>query len=138
MFKSRKEKINPYLPSSGSGYFNAETMISSSAMMATEVMHGYVFRGHESIPIKLAEKRIEYWRKKHPEDFEVLAKLEKKAYPEGLKEKKEELTEDQIRLHSINSLSFSSSSSSFISSSSSVITGSPGTTGYVRVDLMEI
>jgi hypothetical protein len=51
-------------------------------------MHDFVFRGDEYIPLDVAEKRITAWRKKHPEDFEALDTMKKKAYPEGLPEVK--------------------------------------------------
>jgi hypothetical protein len=48
------------------------------------------FGGRESIPIDVAQKRIDKFRKKHSEAFEPFDTMMKKAYPEGLEEPKKE------------------------------------------------
>lgn len=91
-FKSRREGPKPL----DTDNFNPNTMMSMSMFMPLP-MHDFVFRGNESVDLRVAEKRIEHWRKKHPEDFEALNTLEKKAYPEGLEVKKIEPGQNDTR-----------------------------------------
>lgn len=76
-------------------------------------IHDYVFRGNDEIPIDVAVKRIEKYRKKHPEFEECLNTLEKKAYPEGLTKSVDSSTSSRtFSSSSSSSRTFSSSSSS--------------------------
>jgi hypothetical protein len=73
-------------------------------------MHDFVFRGRESVPIGIAEKRIEKWRKKHPEDFACLEKMKEVVYPEGLEPSDDFKMEHQPRRAMISSFSDSAGS----------------------------
>lgn len=48
-----------------------------------------VFRGSESIPKDLFDKRVEEFRKKYPEDFSSIEKMEKIVYGDSLLDKVE-------------------------------------------------
>ena len=96
------------------------TFYSSASM--PNLMHDYTFRGADSVPIDIAQKRIEKFRKKYPESEGCLDELKKKAYPDGFSGLKHRFLQSIGRNSaSIMSSSSNSSSASSVSSSNSSI-----------------
>ena len=53
-----------------------------------------VFRGSESIPKDIFDKRVEEFRKKYPEDFSSIEKMEKIVYGDTLNDETELIKEE--------------------------------------------
>lgn len=75
-------------PTGVQGWFDPRTMMDSTMMGSSFSfpgslpgdMHDHVFRGAESVPTEIFHKRVEEFRKKHPDTMEPLEKMHKIVY----------------------------------------------------------
>jgi len=74
--------ISPWGPGAPLTTTDSASFVTGSFISSNENLADYVFGEKEVLPVDVAMRRIEKYRKKHPEEFtKPLEKMYEKAYP---------------------------------------------------------